>query len=194
MDGDHLSLPRPALPGDHQSHNAGLAVAAARALADVVDLPVAAVAAGVAGAEWPARLQRLTRGPLPALLPAGVQLWLDGGHNPAAGQALARFMAKDWGGGPIDVIVGMLSTKDSRGFLRPLAPLAGRLRAVAIPGEANSLSADQVVSAARSEGLSAVAAASVAAAVADLAGGGKTGRILICGSLYLAGSVLAENG
>ena len=125
-------------------------------LTDIVDLAGDAIAAGVAGAEWPARLQRLTRGRLPALLPAGAELWLDGGHNPAAGQALARFVADDWGGGPIDVIVGMLNSKDSRGFLRPLTPLLGRMRAVAIPGEANSLSAAQLVDAARGEGLPAL--------------------------------------
>jgi dihydrofolate synthase/folylpolyglutamate synthase len=156
-------------------------------------LPDAAILEGVRRAEWPARLQRLTQGPLAASLPAGWELWLDGGHNPAAGEALAR-MAADWRDEPLDLVVGMLNTKDSLGFLGPLAGVARSLRAVAIPGEANSLTAEQVAATARAEGLEATPAATVAEAVAELARLPGPARLLICGSLYLAGTVLAENG
>jgi dihydrofolate synthase/folylpolyglutamate synthase len=194
MGGEVLSLPTPALPGAHQIHNAGLAVAATRLLAGVFAPPGAIVAAGLRQAEWPARLQRLRRGPLPALLPTGAELWLDGGHNPSAGQALARFIGESWKDQPVDVVAGMLDTKDSRGFFAPLAPLVRRMKGVSIPGEAHSLSAEQVSNAAGSEGLTAEPAASVSAALADLTKDPNVGRILICGSLYLAGTVLAENG
>ncbi len=194
MGAEVLSLPAPALPGTHQIHNAGLAVAATRLLANVLVPPPAVLAAGLRQAEWPARLQRLRRGPLPTRLPAGAELWLDGGHNPSAGQALARFIAESWPDRPVDLIAGMLDTKDSRGFFAPLAPLIRRMKGVAIPGEVHSRSAEQVCAAARDEGLAAEPSASVAAALAALARAPDVGRILICGSLYLAGTVLAENG
>lgn len=194
MGDEVLSLPAPSLPGAHQIHNAGLAVAATRLLASLFVPPAATVAAGLRQAEWPARLQRLRRGPLPARLSAGAELWLDGGHNPSAGQALARFVGENWTDRPLDLIAGMLDTKDSRGFFAPLAPLVRRMKGVSIPGEEHSRSAEQVCAAARDEGLSAEPAADVPAALADLAGGPDVGRILICGSLYLAGTVLAENG
>ncbi|MTJ84163.1 MAG: bifunctional folylpolyglutamate synthase/dihydrofolate synthase [Telmatospirillum sp.] len=187
-----LSLPLPNLPGAHQIPNAGLALAAAVTLG-LGDRPDD-LARGVTGADWPARLQRLTRGPLAACLPAGAELWLDGGHNPSAGQALAAFIAANWRDRPLDLVAGMLDTKDSQGFFAPLAPLVRRMRGVAIPDEPHSRTADGVVGAARAEGLAAESAADVEAAVRDLADGGGVGRILICGSLYLAGTILADNG
>ncbi len=186
--GERLLLPRPSLLGWHQFQNAGLAVAAARLL------PVPTDDQGLGRAAWPARLQRLTRGPLPALLPAQGELWLDGGHNPGAGQVLARFIADQWSGRPLDLVVGMLNTKDSQGFLAPLAPLVRRLVAVTIPGEANSLAAEQVAATARADGIDAAPAADVTAALAELGGLPGPARVLICGSLYLAGAILAENG
>jgi dihydrofolate synthase/folylpolyglutamate synthase len=190
MDGSVRDLPLPVLPGVHQVPNAGLALAAAVRLG----LNPAAFAPGLVGAEWPARLQRLRTGPLVAMLPPDAELWLDGGHNPSAGQALADHAAGHWRDRPLDLIAGMLDTKDSQGFFAPLAPVVRRMRGVAIPGEPHSRSAGQVTAAAGAEGLAAKAAPDVAAALAELIATGPIGRVLICGSLYLAGTVLAENG
>jgi len=189
-----LALPHPALPGAHQLENAALAVAAAERLAGF-QLAAEHVSQGVLRAQWPARLQRLRRGPLVELLPQdGWELWLDGGHNASAGQALARH-AKSWRDKPLGLVYGMLKTKDARQFLAPLAPYAAALRAVGIPGEAASLSAEEALAHARASGHEAAAAASVAEATAELVRVlARPSRILICGSLYLAGKVLAENG
>jgi dihydrofolate synthase/folylpolyglutamate synthase len=190
-------LPAPALLGAHQFVNAGTALAAAQHL-DGFGLDRAALARGLTAVEWPARLQRLTRGPLQALLPAGWELWLDGGHNGAAGEALAEFVA-GWraAGRPIHLVFGMLDTKEPAEFLRPLAPLAAGLRAVAIPGSHASLPAEAAAAVARAVGIAAEPAPDVDAAVAAIAAanrGGPPAQILICGSLYLAGTVLADNG
>jgi len=187
-------LPRPNLPGRHQVDNAALAVAA---LDHIGGLAVTEdhMRAGLRRIEWPARLQRLTKGPLADLLARGGELFLDGGHNEAAGEILA-----DWAQAqrdrPLDLVFGMLSTKSPEAFLAHMAPYVRRLRAVPIPGEAAALPADAVADAARRAGLGDVAVAqSVQEAVAQLARNGEPpARILICGSLYLAGQVLAENG
>jgi len=181
-------LPPPALPGRHQWQNAGLAMAAAQMLPFKLPLQE-----GLRRARWPARLQRLTHGPLPALLPAGWELWLDGGHNPGAGQALAQHVASQWRDKPLDLLVGMLNTKDSQGFVDPIAPYARGGAAVAIPGEANSLSAEEMSQKASAAGLSLPAAESLEQAIKSLVRQPQPGRLLICGSLYLAGTVLAEN-
>ena len=187
-----LDLPLPSLCGAHQIINAGTAIACLEQLAD---RPVAgpAIAEGLRHIDWPGRLQRLTRGALVAALPAGWELWLDGGHNPGAGAVLAE-IAASWRDRPLYLVVGMLSSKDATGFLAPLAGHAEALRAVTIPREENPLPARAIAAAARSVGVPAQIAQSVLAAVRDLARPGKTGRILICGSLHLAGTVLAENG
>jgi len=117
-------------------------------------VPADAIAAGLRRIEWPARLQRLARGPLAAALPAGSELWLDGGHNPAAGQVLAEAV-QDWRDRPLVLIVGMLNNKDAAGFLAPLAPHARRLYAATIPGEENPLPAGAIVEAAASVGIAA---------------------------------------
>jgi dihydrofolate synthase/folylpolyglutamate synthase len=153
-----------------------------------------AIADGLQRVEWPARLQRLTRGPLVDLLPDRWEMWLDGGHNPAAGRALSLHIEERWGGRPVDLIVGMLNTKDVRGFLGPLVDRVRRLRAVTIPGEANSLLAEQVADAASALGIPAAPADDLASAVRDLAQDDGSARLLICGSLYLAGVVLRDNG
>jgi len=185
-----FSLPRPALIGPHQIGNAGIAAAAACLL----ELPESAIAQGLSRARWPARMQRLTSGPLVAALPSGWELWLDGGHNPAAGQVLAEMARRHWADQPLYGIVGMLNTKDSQGFLGPLGPCLKSLRSLTIPGEPNSLSAEEVAAAAKEQGLSAQASTSAAAAVDDLALLPGPARILVCGSLYLAGHILSENG
>jgi dihydrofolate synthase/folylpolyglutamate synthase len=183
-----LDLPRPALPGPHQIQNGGAAVMALRRLGLGEDV----CAAAMQRVEWPARMQRLRRGPLASLAP-GVELWLDGGHNPAGGQALAATLA-GMAPRPTWAICGMLNTKDVAGYMRPLAPHLAGLRAVSIPGEKNTLAAAETAAAARTAGILADEAEGVAAALQAIAARDPAARVLICGSLYLAGSVLRENG
>lgn len=189
-----LDLPRPGLLGAHQIENAGLALAAAERL-EGFRLTPDHLATGLARVDWPGRLQRLTRGPLSKALPdGGWELWLDGGHNAAAGAALASH-ARGWHDKPLGLVYGMLKTKDARQFLEPLVPHAAALRAIAIPGEANSLSAETAAAAALAAGHKAAPAASALDAVEALVRELKRpSRILVCGSLYLAGKILAENG
>jgi len=185
-------LPSPVLQGAHQLHNAGMAVACVDKL-EGFNIGNAAIAEGLTKASWPGRLQRLRRGPLVELLPSGWELWLDGGHNAAAGAALAA-VARDWGDRPLDLVVGMLNTKDLAAFLRPVAPTVRALASVAIPGEEASLSAAEAAQAARDLLLRVIPSKDVAAAVRSLVEGAEApGRILICGSLYLAGVILAHN-
>ena len=191
-------LPRPALPGEHQIANAGAALATLPFLSGL-RVDEAAQAAGLRRVEWPARLQHLHRGPLARKLPKGWELWLDGGHNAAAGEVLADFArawrAKDHAPLPLHLVFGMLNTKEPVAFLKPLAPLAADLHAVEITGGHASLPAGDAAAAARAAGIAAETAPSVAAAIDRIVGGGNgPARILICGSLYLAGLVLAENG
>jgi dihydrofolate synthase/folylpolyglutamate synthase len=148
--------------------------------------------AAITRAEWPARLQRLRTGPLVEAAGPDAELWLDGGHNPAAGLALAEALAR-LSDRPLYLVCGMLRTKDATGFLRPLAERAKSLRAVSIPGEVATLTADETVAAARAAGLDAQPAPDVATAVIGIAAHAPTARILICGSLYLAGRVLRDN-
>ena len=183
-----LDLPLPNLLGAHQVDNAGAALAALRHLG----MTEAACEAAVTRAFWPARMQRLTTGPLPDSAP-GVELWLDGGHNPAAGEALAHVLA-EMPKRPTHLICGMLNTKDVGGYLRPMAPDVASLTAVSIPGEANTLPAETTAQTAKAAGMSATTAPDVATALATIAASDPSARVLICGSLYLAGSVLRENG
>jgi dihydrofolate synthase/folylpolyglutamate synthase len=186
-----LDLPLPSLPGSYQVANAGTAIACLEQLVGV-DLPPAAIAAGLRHIDWPARLQRLTRGPLVEMMP-GWELWLDGGHNPGAGEVLGA-AAAGWGDRPLDLVVGMLNTKDAGGFLAPLAAHVRKLYAVTIPDEENPLPAAAIVDAARALGIAATEAASAEAALADLKAENATGRALICGSLHFAGVILRDNG
>ena len=183
-----VDLPLPTLPGPHQIQNAGAAIAALRHLG----FDAAVCEAAVTQAVWPARMQRLRQGPLVAAAPRA-ELWLDGGHNPAGGEALAATLAR-MPKRPTHLICGMLNTKDIGGYLRPLARHADSLTAVSIPGEKNTLPAEETQAAARAAGLSATTASSVQDAVDHVAGADPQARILICGSLYLAGQVLRENG
>jgi dihydrofolate synthase/folylpolyglutamate synthase len=190
--GRHL-FQQPALCGAHQVENAAIALAAAERLGGL-GLDRVALARGLGEADWPGRLQRLSQGVLAGLLPADWELWLDGGHNAAAGRALAGAL-EGWRDRPLHLVVGMMNSKAAQEFLRPFAPLAATLRAVAIPEQANSLSAKQTAAAARSAGLAALLACDVASALRQIAAGADgPGRVLVCGSLYLAGRVLAENG
>jgi dihydrofolate synthase / folylpolyglutamate synthase len=184
-----LDLPMPALIGAHQVDNAGTAVAALRQLGASDEI----CAAALTRVEWPARLQRLRRGPLVDAAGPEAELWLDGGHNPAAGQALAEALTR-LPARPLHLVCGMLRTKDSVGFLEPLAARALSLTAVSIPGETATLSAEDTMEAARAAGIAATTAESVTAAVREAAARVPHARILICGSLYLAGHVLTANG
>ena len=186
-----LDLPLPSLPGMHQIANAGAALACLEQMPQFALSP-AALAEGLRHIDWSARMQRLTQGPLVDLLPRGWELWLDGGHNPAAGDVIAD-VAKGWHDRPLDLVVGMLKTKDASGFLAPLASHTRTLRAVTIPGEENPHPAAEIVTSARSVGIAAREAASVDAAICDAVQQPGPARILICGSLHLAGIVLADN-
>jgi dihydrofolate synthase / folylpolyglutamate synthase len=192
--GEHwrLDLPRPSLLGAHQIANAGVAIAC---LEQLQAFPVSsdAVAKGLLHIEWPARLQRLTRGPLVEMMPAEWEVWLDGGHNPGAGMILADVVA-NWRDRPLYLVVGMMNTKDAAGFLAPLAPYAKELAGVTIPGEENPLPAEVIAASAGSVGVPATSGASVDAALARFISESTRGRVLICGSLHFAGTVLAENG
>ncbi len=182
-----LDLPLPTLPGMHQVQNAGGAIATLRALG----FDAAACEAAVTQAEWPARMQRLKKGPLVEI--AGqAELWLDGGHNPAAGQALATVLG-ELPQVPTYLICGMLNTKDITGYLRPLAPHVAGLHAVSIPGEAATLPAAATAKAALDVGMTATEAEDVAQALAQIVGDAPYARVLICGSLYLAGNILRYN-
>ncbi|MFZ1065912.1 MAG: folylpolyglutamate synthase/dihydrofolate synthase family protein [Pseudolabrys sp.] len=192
-----LDLPPPKLYGRHQFENAGLAIAALRAIKKFA-IPPAAFDTGMVKAEWPARLQRLGHGRLVDLAPAGSELWLDGGHNPDGGRAIAAALAdlEERVSRPLVLIVGMLASKDCEGFLSDFAGLARRMIAVPVPGVETGLSATTVAETARAIGLSATTRDSLtealdAARKLDL---DPPPRILITGSLYLAGEVLRENG
>lgn len=181
-------LPLPNLPGAHQYENAGAAIAALRNLGQ----GEVALEAAVTQARWPARMQRLRTGPLVEAAP-GAELWLDGGHNPAAGTALARHLAS-LPERPTHLVCGMMNTKDVGGYMHPLAGHAASLTAVSIPDEPNTLEADATAAAARAAGMHARTADSALAAVRAIAAEAPTARILVCGSLYLAGTILRENG
>ena len=178
-----LMLPPPSLPGAHQLDNAGIAIAALRASGLAVSDE--AMTAGIAAAEWPARLQRL-RGRLTQSLPSGWELWLDGGHNPGAGEVLATHLAT-WHDRPIHLIVGMKDSKDAVGFLRPLLPHVATLWAVAEPGQHSALPVEAIIAA---SGGVARPGPHVADALAAIAREPGPARVLICGTLYLAGEVL----
>ena len=182
-----LDLPLPNLPGPHQVTNAGAALAGLRHLG----ADEAACEAAVTRAFWPARMQRLVQGPLVEAA-GGAEVWLDGGHNPAAGRALAETLT-GMGDRPVQAICGMLATKDARGYMAHLAGVVDRLHAVAIPGESATLPAAETAAAAGAAGLSATVADSPLDAVRAIAADAPGARILICGSLYLAGAVLREN-
>jgi len=185
-------FPLPALPGPHQIDNAGLAIAGLGNL-DGFKVDDAAISRGLRTVDWPARVQHLATGKLVNLLPPGWELWLDGGHNAAAGEMLAA-VAAEWTDGALHLVFGMLNSKEPTDFLRPLAARAIGLHGIAIPNEEASLSASEATKAGDAVGLSAAPAAGFATAIETIVQQNSApGRILICGSLYLAGQVLAEN-
>jgi dihydrofolate synthase/folylpolyglutamate synthase len=180
-----LDLPAPGLPGPHQADNAGIAIAALRAW-NPPWLSEAAIRQGVASAEWPARMQRLT-GRLAASLPAGWELWLDGGHNAGAGLVVGAHLAGAFADRPVHVLVGMKGGKQAPDFLRPILPHAATLWAVAEPGQHLAMPVEAIIAA---SGGVARPGGTVAEALAAIPKQGGPARVLICGSLYLAGEVL----
>ncbi|MDR3531495.1 MAG: bifunctional folylpolyglutamate synthase/dihydrofolate synthase [Rhodopila sp.] len=178
-----VETPAPSLPGLFQQDNAGIAITALRAAA----LPHNP--AGLARAEWPARLQRL-HGDLARLLPPDWELWLDGGHNPGAGIVLAEHL-RGWADRPVHLIVGMKQAKDSAEFLRPLLPLAETTWAVQEPGQHSALPVEAIIAA---SGNIARPGPRVADALRNIPRGASPARVLICGSLYLAGEILKLDG
>ncbi len=187
-----IEPPLPSLPGPHQLQNAGLAIVSLAALGDE-RISREAVAKGMTDADWPARMQKLTKGLLSDKLPADWELWLDGGHNPAAGKALAATV-KSFDDKPLYLITGLINSKDPSGFLSPLKDLTTALWAVEITDEEASLNAEELSSIAQEIGFEAVAASSIDEAISQIiTKTNSPARILVCGSLYLAGSVLKDN-
>ncbi|MCF8479404.1 MAG: bifunctional folylpolyglutamate synthase/dihydrofolate synthase [Rhodospirillum sp.] len=194
------NLPEPRLMGEHQKANAALAFATLDALETATGLTVdwKARTKALTTVDWPARLQHLTTGTLAGRLPGDFSLWLDGGHNPHAARALAATLATAaHGTAPLDLVCGMLDTKDALGFLKPLASLTRIFIAVPVAsGQTGAgLPAHALADKAREAGFKEVrTATSVTRALEDLAGREGPARVLICGSLYLAGAALWENG
>jgi dihydrofolate synthase/folylpolyglutamate synthase len=188
-----LDLPLPRLAGSFQIDNAGNAIAALRWLEDE-RISDQHLALGLKRASWAARLQRLGDGELTRLLSAQSELWLDGGHNASAGLAVAQSMAQieERSSKPLILVLGMLKSKDAASFIRPFKGLAQKVITLAIPEEAHAYGAEELAAAVRGEGLLAEPARSITEAVAKAAQSGEALRILIIGSLYLAGHVLAQ--
>jgi dihydrofolate synthase/folylpolyglutamate synthase len=190
-----LDLPAPKLYGRHQFENAGAAIAALRASG--LKLPAAAFEAGMVRVDWPARMQRLSQGRLAALLPPESELWLDGGHNVDGGRVIAAALAdlEERVSRPLVLIVGMLSSKDSAGFLRNFSGLARRVITVPI-GQDRAVPPATLAEIAQAVGIPALPRDDIETALGvagklDLV---PAPRVLITGSLYLAGEVLAANG
>jgi dihydrofolate synthase/folylpolyglutamate synthase len=192
-----LDLPAPRLFGRHQFDNAGLAIATLRAIPSL-QLPVEAFEKGVCKAEWPARMQRLTSGVLVTLAPPQSEIWLDGGHNADGGRVVAAALGdlEERVSRQLVIIVGMLSNKDAGAFLANFAGMTRHVIAVPIPGHENAYTPAAFADATRHLGMRIETATSVQAALISVAGLAyeTPPRILITGSLYLAGEVLRDNG
>lgn len=192
-----LETPLPALIGPHQPGNLALAIATIRAQT-AITIPDTALAAAATRARWPARMQRLSPGPLTAMLPESVAIWLDGGHNPAAAAAVAVALRRVAPEGQRHLILGMLSNKDPRGLLAPLAPLLASVTAVPIPSHEHHAPADLARVAQELGVRSTMTAADVPEALGwvrrRIDPRGEAPTVMILGSLYLAGTVLEANG
>ena len=190
-----MDLPLPALMGRHQITNAGTAIAAALHLKTLGLADPEAIERGLLEVRWPARMQHLSNGPLSRLLTPGSELWLDGGHNPAGGQAIAQTLAdmEERSPKPVGLVLGMMGNKDAAGFLEHFAGLVRRIVTVPVSGGPEATHEPAALAAvAKGAGFTAEAGSDVEDAIRRLqkAQGGPL-RILICGSLYLAGHVLA---
>ncbi|WGS20708.1 bifunctional folylpolyglutamate synthase/dihydrofolate synthase [Bradyrhizobium sp. ISRA464] len=192
-----MDLAAPKLFGRHQFDNAGLAIATLRAI-DAFKLNMAAYEAGVVNAEWPARMQRLVSGMLVSQAPQGSEVWLDGGHNAEGGRVAAAALGdlEERVSRPLVVIAGMMGNKDAGAFLANFAGLTRHIIAIPVPGRDNGMPPERLADAARALGMRVEIAADVEAALQRLAmlAYEVPPRILVTGSLYLAGPVLAANG
>jgi dihydrofolate synthase/folylpolyglutamate synthase len=185
-----IELPLPRLPGKHQALNAALAVAMLRHQS-AITLPQSALTAAMGWANWPARLQQLHTGPLYSMLPRGSELWVDGGHNPSAARLVADYAGKHWQGGqPLVLLFASLKAKDAAGTLRPFKGLAAEVLTLPIEGH-ECRSPQELAHLAESMGLAARARSGLADAMTALR---KPARVLVFGSLYLAGELLGLNG
>ena len=191
--GRMLDLPPPSLVGAHQISNAGMAIACLDCMNGFTVSDVH-IQTGLEATHWPGRLQQLTQGLYPAMLGSGWELWLDGGHNPGAGQVLARHV-ETWRERPLHLIFGMMQTKSPTGFLEPLAPYVASLHAVPIPEQDASLAPADAANAARAVGIGIAAPANnVASALMKIRNDASApARVLICGSLYLIGDIISGN-
>ena len=193
-----LDLPLPRLPGRHQFANAAAAIAGVKAAGFIV--PMQAVEKAMTTVDWPGRMQRLTSGRLVELAPAGAEIWIDGGHNPGAGAVIAEALGEqeERFARPLFLICGMISTKDQTGFFAAFEGMARHVFTVPVPGSEAGVPNDQLAARADEAGLSAEPINSVAEALTLLRDSWENDepapRILICGSLYLMGDVLRENG
>ena len=188
-----LHLPKPALAGSHQVVNAGTALAALRCWQPTT-FGRAAAAAGLSSAAWPGRFQRLCSGSLATVAGGKCELWVDGGHNPAAGKALADAVAGLDGRRRTALVCAMQANKDVDGFLRPFAGIADRVIATALPSAAEGLAPDRLAAAARAAGIPAETAPTPESAVELAVRARRCRRIVLCGSLYLVGAALADGG
>jgi dihydrofolate synthase / folylpolyglutamate synthase len=185
-----FNLPLPRMTGAHQADNAALAIAMLRHQT-TLDVPESALAAAMEWAHWPARMQKLGKGPLTDLLPEGSVVWLDGGHNPDGGAAIAKTLES---GPPMHIITGMLKNKDALGFLRPFAHKIASLHAAPVPGHEHHDPKDLCWWAQDGLGITlADPVDNVQAALKRLAIRNQPSNVLICGTLYLAGQVLLMN-
>jgi len=183
-----LELPLPKLIGQHQIENAGTAIAAMRELS----IPDEACKESMKNVYWPARMQRLESGPLVKMANES-EIWLDGGHNQAAGIAISKVLEQLPRGRTNILICGMLKTKDLKAFLNPLFNSAKFLYGIRIQGEENSNSAETIVNQAREIGFSAFKTQKVSDAILQIIKAHPNSRIIICGSLFLAGKILQDN-
>ena len=191
-----LDLPMPKLVGDHQIINATTAIAAIRY--GGFDISTSAIEAGLNNVSWPGRLQQLTTGELLKSAPRGSDLWVDGGHNPNAGEAISAFMrelqARDHK--KLVLVFGMLTTKDPQGYIQEFAGLAKNVLTVPITSSDSGYDPSELANVARNAGLNAKVMSSVRAALDEINAGWEDKnppRILFCGTLYLVGDVLAQN-
>ena len=185
-----LVLPVPRLPGRHQGLNAALAVAMLRHQ-EVLKVPASALSAAMGWADWPARLHRLGPGPLTGLLPAGGELWVDGGHNPSAARLVADYVRHNWlDGRPLHLLFGALQSKDAAGILKPFAGVADAVHTLPI-ADHECRDPNELAAMARGQGFKAYARESLGQALAAIR---RPARALVFGSLYLAGEALAANG
>jgi dihydrofolate synthase/folylpolyglutamate synthase len=185
-----LHLPLPRLPGRHQALNAGLAIAMVRHQS-LLKVPSSALGAAMGWANWPARLQRLSAGPLTSLLPAGSELWVDGGHNPSAARLVADWVKHHWlDGRPLHVLFAALNSKDAEGILKPFAGIADVVHTLPITNH-ECRDPNELAAMARGQGFKAYPRETIGQALAAIR---KPSRALVFGSLYLAGEALAANG